>query len=162
EQVLFASADNKFSVDWSRDGRFLLYVKQDATTGGDHLWALPLDGAGTPFPVLQTRFTEDQGQFSPDGQWIAYRPNESGRREVYVRLFPGPGGQRQVSTEGGSQPRWRRDGKELFYIAGDNKLMAVPVRLSSEAQPMDLGPPVALFATRLASPTNAQQQYAVA
>ena len=76
---------------------------------------------------MRTEFNEQVPQFSPDGHWIAYQSNESGRYEVYVAPFPGPGGKRQVSTAGGAQPRWRADGKELFYRAGDNRLMAAAV-----------------------------------
>ena len=161
EQELLVAADNKYAVDWSPDGRVLLYVNQDSVTGDD-LWALPLEGAPTPVPVVRTTFSEDQGQFSPDGRWIAYRSNETGAREIFLRPFPGPGSQRQVSTAGGSQPRWRRDGKELFYIAADNQLMAVPIRLPVANEIPDVGEPSALFAARLAVPNNAQQGYAVA
>ena len=95
------------------------------TTGTD-LWALPLEGERKPLAVLQTRFTEGDAQFSPDGKWIAYRSNQSGRNEVYVRAFPVSGGQWQVSNQGGSRPKWRADGKELFYLGpnGSNVLAA--------------------------------------
>jgi hypothetical protein len=119
-------------------------------------------GVGTPFPLVQTRFAEDQGQFSPDGRWIAYRTNESGRNEIYVQAFPGPGGKARVSTEGGSQPRWRRDGKELFFVAPDNRLMAVPVARPPKGQALNVGAPVPLFATRLALMGSPKHQYAVA
>ena len=76
---------------------------------------------------MRTEFNEQGPQFSPDGHWIAYQSNESGRYEVYVAPFPGPGGKRQVSTAGGALPRWRADGKELFYRAADNRLMAAEV-----------------------------------
>jgi serine/threonine protein kinase len=161
EQLVFASAQNKLPVDWSRDGRVLLYVSEDAKTGVD-LWALPLMGARTPFPVVQTRFDDDEGQFSPDGQWIAYRSNESGRAEIYVRPFPGPGSTRQVSANGGSHPRWRGNGKELFYIAADTTLTAVPIDVPAEGQTLDVGTPVPLFRTRLAGVGQPKQQYAVA
>jgi Tol biopolymer transport system component len=161
EQLVFASAQNKLPVDWSRDGRVLLYASEDAKTGVD-LWALPLMGARTPYPVVQTRFDEDEGQFSPDGRWIAYRSNESGRAEIYVRPFPGPGGTRQVSANGGSHPRWRGNGKELFYIAADTTLTAVPIGVPAEGQTLDLGTPVPLFRTRLPGVGLPKQQYAVA
>jgi serine/threonine protein kinase len=160
EQLLLASPENKYAVDWSPDGTIILFVKEDPTTGDD-LWALPLDNPRTPFPVLRTRVTEDQAQFSPDGHWIAYRSNESGQREIYIRPFPGPGGQRTVSQGGGSQPRWRRDGKELFYLAADDRLMAVPIRVPSDTQPLGIGTPAALFSPGLAPSNNAQQQYTV-
>ena len=91
------------------------------------LFRSPLFGDRKPFPFVQTRFPEWPGRFSPDGRWIAYRSPESGRDEVYVAPFPGPGGKRQISTAGGHHPRWRRDGKEIFYVAPGNKLMAATV-----------------------------------
>ena len=128
EDVLLADNTAKFPESWSPDGRFILYRIGNGTsaTGTDDLWILPLGGDRKPFPFLQTRFSEGQGRFSPDGRWIAYASDESGQYEVYVASFPGPGGKRQVSTTGG-YPRWRRDGKELFYIAPGNKLMAAAV-----------------------------------
>jgi Tol biopolymer transport system component len=98
-------------------------------------------------PFLQTAFDERMGQFSPDGRWVAYQSNESGRYEIYVRPFPGPGGQWQVSTNGGIMPRWRRDGKELYYISRDDSLMATPMALS--AATLQPGTPVTLFRTRI-------------
>ena len=92
------------------------------------LWVLPLFGDRKPFPFVATSVNKGNGQFSPDGRWVAYQSNESGRYEVYVQPFPGPGGKWQVSTDGGIAPRWRRDSKELFYIAPNGKLMAVPIR----------------------------------
>src|SRR5262249_24369938 len=119
--------------------------------------------------VLQTSFDEIEGQLSPDGRWIAYASNESGRYEVYVQTFPEPGGKWQVSVAGGTQPRWARNGRELFYIASDSRLMAVPIRMSSDARALQTTAPVGLFQTRLATggniPTNgfqARAQYAVA
>src|SRR5262249_51547103 len=78
---------------------------------------------------LKTPFEERDGQFSPDGKWIAYQSNESGRFEIYVRPFPGPGGKIQISTSGGAQPRWNKNGKEIFYVSLDSKMMAAPVQL---------------------------------
>jgi eukaryotic-like serine/threonine-protein kinase len=133
QTLLAATEDPKFPNDWSRDGRFLLYTKQDPRTKAD-LWVLPLasDGtpSGAPTPFANTEFSEGQGQFSPDTRWIAYASDESGRPEIYVQPFPPPAGggsKTQVSRDGGSQPRWRRDGKELFYLSLDGKLMAVEV-----------------------------------
>ena len=134
EQVLIgATEEAKVPADWSRDGRFLLYAQQDPRTKAD-LWALPLasDGtpAGAPTPFANTEFNEDQGHFSPDSHWVAYVSDESGRSEIYVQPFPPPtggGSKTQVSRDGGDQPRWRRDGKELFYLSLDGKLMAVDV-----------------------------------
>jgi hypothetical protein len=91
-----------------------------------------------------------------------YRSNESGRDEIYVQAFPGPAGKQQVSTAGGSQPRWRRNGKELFYVAADTKLMSVPVALPAEGQTLKVGVPVPLFRTRLVGVDQPKAQYAVA
>ena len=98
----------------------------DPRIGWD-LWVLPLDPGGKPQPFLRTPFEERNGQFSPDGHWVAYESNESGRSEIYGRPFPGPGGQWQVSTTGGYQTRWRSDGHELYYVALDGKLMAAAI-----------------------------------
>ncbi len=112
--------------DRSQDGRFLLYQKIDPKTKSD-LWVLPLSGDRKPRPFLQSEFNEAQGQFSPDGRWVAYTSDESGRSEVYVQPFPGPGPKAQISTAGGILPKWRGDGKELFYVAA-GILMSVEVK----------------------------------
>jgi dipeptidyl aminopeptidase/acylaminoacyl peptidase len=161
ERLLFASNSNPvWPVDWSRDGRTLLYSNQDPKTDGD-LWALPLTGDRMPFPVVQTPFLEDEGQFSPDGQWIAFRSNRSGRDEIYVQAFPGPAGSQIVSAHGGSQPRWRRDGTELFYVAPDDTLMVVSIG-SAAGRKLGTGKPMPLFRTRLSGVDQPKQQYAVA
>src|SRR4029453_12475979 len=95
------------------------------------IWALSLEGERRRFPVLETTFNETNAQFSPDGRWIAYQSDESGRVEIYVQPFPGPGRKVRISVSGGIQARWRRDGKELFYLGSDNRLMAVPVQLDA-------------------------------
>src|SRR5262249_7782636 len=121
-----------------------------------------LVGDRKPFPVVRGQFAADEGQFSPDGRWIAYRSTESGREEIYVQPFPGPGGEVQISVLGGSHPRWRRDGKELFYIASAHRMMAVPISLPAETGPSKVGTPVPLFATPLAGMSFPKQNYAVA
>jgi serine/threonine protein kinase len=113
--------------DWSQDGRFILYQVLGEKTGQD-LWIAPQFGDRKPYPYLQTQFNEQNGRFSPDGRWIAYSSDESGRLEVYVQPFPPSGGKWQISTAGGEEPDWRKDGKELFYLAPDRSLMAVPVK----------------------------------
>ncbi|HEV3215640.1 MAG TPA: protein kinase [Vicinamibacterales bacterium] len=156
EQPLLVNQQNKTPLDWSRDGRFLLFSMLDAKTQSD-LWVLPMGpshgstNARKPFPIVQTSFDETQGQFSPDGRWIAYTSNESGRDEIYVRPFSDAGGKWQVSTGGGSQPRWRGDGNEIFYVAADAHLMAVPIRATSEGRAIDAGKPLVLFPTHLAN-----------
>jgi Tol biopolymer transport system component len=128
-------------VDWSRDGRYLVYSETDPRTRGD-LWILPLQKEGRPSPFLRTPFDELYGQFSPEGRWIAYTSDESGREEVYVRSFPASSGKRQISNSGGTQPRWRPDGRELFYLAG-GKMMAARMRISADS--IESQPPRALF-----------------
>jgi eukaryotic-like serine/threonine-protein kinase len=149
EQPLLKSAEFQIATDWSSDGRFILYQILQPKRAND-LWILPVDHGGpkqaVPAPLLHTEFNETWGQFSPDGHWIAYESNESGRNQVYVMAFPEPGGRVQVSTAGGSHPRWRRDGKELFYINPDNKMIAVDVK--ANGQQLDLGRPQELFETR--------------
>jgi Tol biopolymer transport system component len=153
----------KIACDWSPDGRFLLYKQVDVATSTTDLWAMPMDGNGPspPFPVVRTPYDERDGQFSPDGKWIAFESDESGVPEIYLQPFPGPGSKLRISTAGGTQVRWRRDGKEIFYIAGDNALMAAPVDTSTGRS--EVGPSVSLFKTRLA-PIQAisRQQYVVA
>jgi eukaryotic-like serine/threonine-protein kinase len=167
ERQFLTSNEVRVPLDSSPDGQFLLYDALNPKTGPD-LMALPLTGDGKPFPVVQTNFEEAAGQFSPDGRFLAYESNESGRFEIYVRGFPQLAGPWQVSTEGGTQVRWRRDGKELFYVAPDGRLMAVPVKVAANNE-LEPGRPVALFMTRLARGANAattggtqRAQYAVA
>jgi serine/threonine protein kinase/Tol biopolymer transport system component len=163
ENLLLATPQSKAPLDWSPDGRFLLYRVELRATTYD-LWALPLDGDRKPFPVVQTNFDERDGQFSPDGRWIAYESNESGRFEIYVQSFPGRGGKWQMSATGCAQVRWRRDGKELFCIGLDGRLMAVPFRVGSDGQTVEPSNPVALFAARIpggAIQGSFKHQYAV-
>ena len=143
EQVVLDSVPGILQ-DWSRDGRFALFVRND---NHSHFWGVKLDGNHVPFAVAQSEsFNESQAQLSPDGNWIAYTSNESGRDEVYVQAFPTGGSKRQVSVNGGVMPRWRRDGKELFYLAATQFLTAVPVVDSAS---LELGRQVPLFRTRL-------------
>jgi eukaryotic-like serine/threonine-protein kinase len=115
-------------TDWSWDGRFIVYRENDPKVGGD-LWVLPLFGDRKPFPFQRTSFSETNARFSPDNRWVAFDSDESGRREVYVRRFEGSAEKWPVSTAGGTQPCWRRNGKELFYLSVDSKIMAVPVKM---------------------------------
>jgi len=130
EKPVFRSDQDKFLTDLSQDGRFLAYHTAGPRTGWD-VWVLPLSGDRKPIPFVQTEFSDAQGQFSPDGKWLAYASDESGIFEVYVRTFPARGGKWQVSTSGGTQPQWRRDGKELFYLSEEARLMAVEVKADS-------------------------------
>jgi serine/threonine protein kinase len=142
DELLRESDVDLWSTDWSTDGKFILYFRKDPKTKYD-LCVLPLDGDHKPFPpFLQTPFNEIYGRFSPDGRLIAYISDESGNREVYVQTFPASSSKWQVSTKGGSWPEWRGDGKEMFYISGDGKLMAVEVKTGGT---FEAGIPKALF-----------------
>jgi eukaryotic-like serine/threonine-protein kinase len=147
DELLFKSDHSKPPNDWSPDGRYLLY--QDSSQKDFDLWVLPLFEERKPELFLQTDYAENYGRFSPDGHWITYVSNESGKREVYVRSFPAAGGKWQISNGGGFQPHWRRDGKELFYLTSDKKLMAVEVNGSSGT--FEAGIPRALFDLRINS-----------
>jgi eukaryotic-like serine/threonine-protein kinase len=134
EELLLTSGHPKYPMSWSRDGRFLLYRTSNPKTGKRDLWVLPLEGEKTPFPLLSTEFNHSSGQLSPDGRWVAYTSDESGRDEVYVRTFSPESsaaasdeGKWMVSTGGGSEPRWNGDGKRLYYLAPDRNLMAVEI-----------------------------------
>jgi serine/threonine protein kinase/Tol biopolymer transport system component len=146
EELLFRSADAKFLTDWSRDGRFLLFevVTPPAATRTD-LWTLPLDGAGGPRPYLATAFNESLGRFSPDGRWVAYTSDETGKNEVYVQSFPVSTGKWKVSSDGGSQPVWRGDGRELFFLSRTRQIHSVSVTPGGAT--FAAGPPRALFPT---------------
>jgi eukaryotic-like serine/threonine-protein kinase len=132
-----------YVADWSANGRFLLY--EIGRAGNTDLWISPFEGDRTPYPFLSSPARETQGQFSPDGTWIAYTSDESGSPEVYVRRFPDTGIKWRISTHGGVQARWRHDGKELFYLALDGRLMAVDIKASSSS--LEAGAPHVLFVT---------------
>jgi len=126
EEQLRESTENEIPTDWSPDGRFILFTRQ---TGARDLLALPLEVEGKPSAIANTSFDENNGRFAADGRPVAYQSNEAGRYEIYVVPFPGPGVSTQVSTNGGTTPQWREDGREIFYLGPDNRLMAVPVML---------------------------------
>jgi serine/threonine protein kinase len=144
EETLLESPQGKIPCDWSPDGRFLLFYIPDPKSGTD-LWVLPL-ATRKPFIFLKTDANELWGQFSPDGRWVAYQSNETGRYEIYVRPFEGPGGPIAISTAGGVYPRWSRDGKELYFIAPDAKLSAVRIRATETT--LEPGAPAILFQTQ--------------
>ena len=156
ETLLLASPQQKIPTDWSADGRFLLYDSTDPQTNRD-LWVLPMEGDPTPRVFLKTLFNEGFGTFSPDGRWVAYQSDESGRNEIYVRPFTAaaaPGavvtaaaGQWQVSTAGGIHPRWRSDGRELYYLSPSGAMMAASIVVTGTS--VAPGAPVALFPTRV-------------
>jgi eukaryotic-like serine/threonine-protein kinase len=147
EQPLLSDNLEKTPLSWSLDGRFVLYRTAAASTDFN-LFVLPLSGDRKPFPFLNptTKVIVLFGQFSPDGRWVVYSSTESGRSEIYVAPFPGPGGKWQISTAGGNAPRWRHDGTEIFYLAPDNKLMAAAV--NGKGASFEIGAVRPLFQTR--------------
>jgi Tol biopolymer transport system component/predicted Ser/Thr protein kinase len=144
EELLLKERRATYPLDWSRDGRLLLFSALDPKTGSD-LWLLPLDGSRTPKPLLQTPFNEGEARISPDGRFFAYTSDESGRPEVYVRPLASMAEQWQISTQGGTKPAWRRDGKELFYLAEDRRLMSLEL---TDGSGFDRYTPRPLFQTR--------------
>jgi eukaryotic-like serine/threonine-protein kinase len=142
--------------NWSADGRFIAYTLATGTFPPKlDVWVLPLFGDRKPFPLAQTEFNENSGVFSPDGRWIAYTTDEAGQPNVYIQPFLRAGGKYQVSRDGGFQPVWRADGKELFYLGADGTMMAVPIDATGQ---FDAGVPQALFPTdtlTIVSPTYA-------
>jgi eukaryotic-like serine/threonine-protein kinase len=148
-ELLLESSTMSHADSWSRDGRFLLYDLRDPKTSFD-IWLLPLEGDRKPVPFLVTEFTEGGARFSPDGHWVAYLSDESGHMEIYVRSFAmnsagtavEAGGKWQVSNGFGFLPRWRKDGRELYYNASDGQPMAVEIATTPEfksGKPQPLG-----------------------
>jgi Tol biopolymer transport system component len=135
--------------DWSRDGKHILVRKVN------ELWYVSWPGRVVK-PLLQTKWTVRNAQFSPDGRWMAYASNETGRMEIYVVPFPTASGRWQVSSAGGQEPRWRQDGKELFYISAEGKMMAVQVTTGAS---FEASSPVALFQTHRRQPVSAQDVF---
>src|SRR5262249_22250844 len=130
----------------SRDGRYLLFEGPESASGDFNVFYLPLGSAEKPVPFLHSQFHETHPNFSPDGHWVAYSSNESGHPEVYVVSFPDARTKFQISTEGGDQAQWRDDGRELYYLGLDLRLMAVAVQAGPDLHPSK---PQALFATNV-------------
>ncbi|MFZ1053678.1 MAG: protein kinase [Candidatus Sulfotelmatobacter sp.] len=135
EQLIPQDGPDRYPTDWSRDGKYLIYQR------GTDLWYVTFPGL-TATLFLKATSAPNVARFSPDGRWVSYASNESGRWEIYVTSFPAAHGKWQVSNAGGEQPKWRSDGRELFYLAPDGKIMAVPVTTGAN---FDAGAPVALF-----------------
>lgn len=147
---LTTTGDMKQVTDWSRDGRHLLYRKVTTVPAVDlDIWAMPLDGDRTPFPVVRTPFEERDAQFSPDGTWIAYQSNESGQYEIYAQPFGSSGDRVRISSRGGVQARWRADGREIFYLTLGGELTAVPITLAADRLTLAPGAPRPLFKARV-------------
>jgi len=154
EEKAIAQDDfNKVANDWSRDGKYILYTRD--YTGNSNLWFVTFPELKAS-PFLKAVSLVRNGQFSPDGKWVAYASNETGKWEIYVTSFPEPRGKWQVSTGGGEQPRWRGDGKELFYLSSDRKMMAAPVTTGAN---FDAGTPGALFQTTPRQPISTNDQF---
>ncbi|MGC1451593.1 MAG: protein kinase [Candidatus Sulfotelmatobacter sp.] len=142
ETPLFQSAEDKTGPEWSRDGKYVVYTDDNPKTHSD-IWAIPVAGDRKPFPVVQTEADEQDPRVSPDGRWLAYESDESGRVETYVVSFPAGTDRLQISNSGGSSPRWSPDGKELFYISGDRKVMTAEVKSGAQ---LEASAPKPLFA----------------
>jgi len=140
---------DKLPSDWSRDGKYILFTR------GPELWFLTMPDLKSNM-FLKMPFVVRNGQFSPDGKWVAYASNETGKWEIYVTSFPGARGKWQITKGGGEQPRWRGDGKELFYLSADSKLMAAPVTTGSN---FDLGTAIALFQTSPRQPVSFNDRF---
>ncbi len=142
---LWSCGDPIVPNDWSRDGRYIAVDRNAKKTGWD-VWILPVDGKAKPFPFVATKFTDVLPVFSPDGRYIAYESNETGRFEIYVRSFPGSGGKWQVSADGGGEPHWSADGRTIYFRSLDSKIMAVSVESGAH---FSAGVPKPLFPVRL-------------
>ena len=147
-EPLLENADQKFVTDWSRDGSTIVFASRN--DAGWDLWAMRLTGDRKPFPLRTTKFTEVYGTLSPDGRYLAYQSNESGRTEVYVQEFPEARSKWQISQDGGLAPAWRADGRELFYRTTDGRLMAVPIEKGAS---FAAGTPQLLFRARFSQVT---------
>ena len=147
EEALLRSEQDKTPTDWSLDGKLVAFDANDSksSTRWD-LWILPLTGDRKPFAYLSTPSEEREGRFSPDGKWITYISDESGRKEVYVAPFPATGAKWQVSTGGGFTSFWRRDGREILYMTQDLTLMSVDVQ--PQGSRLELGTPKPLFTVK--------------
>jgi serine/threonine protein kinase len=156
EEVILASTEEKAPDDWSRDGQFIVYESFNSKTKWDLLLFRTADKSASP--LLQSDFNERQAHFSPDGKYIAYTSDKSGSFGVYVQTFPLSGSEWRISTGVGAQPRWRSDGRELFYIGPDRKLMVVEVKLGPQFQ---AGVPKPLFDTRVLTVSDFRNHYVV-
>ena len=156
EELLLKLDRPSVTVDWSPDGKFIVFENSGEKTKRD-VWLLPVTGEPKPIPFLQSEFAEQNARFSPDGKWIAYSSDESGTPEIYVQPFPS-GVKKRISTGGGRLPRWRKDGKELFYISG-TRMMAMSVNPAAE---FEVTTPRVLFEeSNLSYQTNNRAGYAV-
>jgi eukaryotic-like serine/threonine-protein kinase len=142
DQLLLKSENQKYTSDWSDDGKYIIYWEGDPKSQTSDIWLLPVAG-GKPIPYLVAPFSQYDAQLSPDGKWMAYGSDESGISEIYVQPFPTTGSKWQISTNGGWSPKWRRDGKELFFMGPDQRLHAVEIKTTPT---FDASVPKTLFA----------------
>jgi Tol biopolymer transport system component len=156
DESLLQTNESKFINDWSPDGRFIIFDSSNAKTGED-LWILPTFGDRRPVPYLQTEYNEVQSRISPNGRWVAYSSDESGIFDVYLQSFPTPGAKQIVSIRGGAEPVWRKDGRELYYMAADRTLMAVDVEDSGST--LRVARPRALFRAPVSGPLNVYRSH---
>ena len=154
-EVLVPSSSSKWPYAWSSDGRVLTFL--DSTPTGFQIWTVTDRGGGSPSIYRDAPFILGAPEFSPDGKWLAYVSDESGRSEAYVDSFPQPSTRTRISMNGGASPKWRRDGKELYYLAPDRKLMASSVTNSDGG--LTFAPAVALFEGPGVNPDNARTQF---
>jgi len=160
-EPLFANGESGQALSWTRDRQYILMRRNSAKSDPD-LVAVATSGEPREVVVAQSQYDETEGQFSPDGRWVAFVSNESGRAEVFVQSFPEGRARTQVSTAGGTQVRWSGDGKEIFYVAPDGRMMGVSIAFGGASADVKL--PVTLFQTHLATGTNvlgSKPQYVV-
>jgi len=162
EELLLASQNGSSAAlapnSWSSDDRYLVFSRSQGTSGSIDIWALPLSGDRKPFGVIETPATESNGVLSPDGKWIAYQASQGAQVEIYVQPFPPTGGKFQVSNAGGFNPTWRDDGKELFFVSLDGRMMAAAVATDG---PFHVAAPTALFSVPTLVSQSAGRSYAV-
>jgi Tol biopolymer transport system component len=152
-----SSSIERWPTDWSSDGNYIVFQQNGGEKTDEDLWALPLVGDQLPIQLTDSEFDEYEGALSPDGRWLAYVSEESGKQEVYVAPFPGMGSKWQVSASEGDRPRWRRDGKELFYLNNSDEIMAASVDGSGSS--FEIGKVVKLFKITPQRPGNLYQVY---
>ena len=147
EALFLESVKEVYPESWSPDGKTLLYLDEDQRTPRfkKSAWTLSSESGAKPELLLRNGFDVDEPQVSPDGRWLAYESDDSGQWEVYIQPFRRPGARVPVSVDGGGQPKWRRDGRELFYLSADSRVMSVAIK--QDAHKLDVGVPVALFET---------------
>ena len=149
EELVFASEIAKYCESWSPDNKFLIFMTISNDSTNFDIWTLPLFGDRKPLPYLQTEFDEFGGRLSPDGKWVLYESDDSGKHEVYVRPLRGSGGKLLVSAAGGTMAEWSHDGKEIFYLSANNELMAAKVTQNGSELAIDVARP--LFQTQAES-----------